>query len=117
MRFRSSALGTGQGPRKKDVTHRAKREKPGRSKGGGRVRNMSRSLRVGRGVSNVGLGGKSENERYGISYFNKNKYSVANESLTLWLARRKLETHGERTDNRKDYKLCNRDKLRLEIFL
>ena len=49
-------------------------------------------------------GGKSENERYGISYFNKNKYSVANESLTLWLARRKLETHGERTDNRKDYK-------------
>ena len=43
---------------------------------------------LGRGVSRMGGGacwvrGKSENERYGISNFNENLYSVANESQTL----------------------------------
>ena len=46
VRFRSSALGTGQGPRKNRSPTARKREKPERSKRGGRVRNMSLSLRV-----------------------------------------------------------------------
>ena len=68
-----------------------KREKPERSKRGGRqgMKYVAITKGLGRGVSRMGggacwvRGGKSENERYGISNFNENLYSVANESQTL----------------------------------